>query len=52
MKHCKPEEMGPGLAPLLTVGKVNEKLDELAAATAGNQPGEKATAAKQATVLR
>ena len=53
LKHCKAEEAGPGLASLLTIGKVNEMLDRLAAATVGtSQPGEKAAASKQIEVLR
>ena len=41
------------MASVLTVGKVNEMLDRMAAAAALNQqPGEKQTAAKQVEVLR
>lgn len=41
------------MASILTVGKVNEMLDRMAAAAALNQqPGEKQTAAKQVEVLR
>ena len=41
------------MASVLTVGKVNEMLDRMAAAAALNQqPGEKQTAVKQVEVLR
>jgi hypothetical protein len=51
LKHCQPESAGHGLAKELTVGKVNDLLDQLAQPNVAGQEGEK-QAERQANILR